>query len=54
MGSRTIRALRERIRTRLGARFDVRRFHQAVLGHGAMPLGVLEQHVERVLSDPQR
>ena len=54
MGSRTIRALRERMRARLGARFDVRRFHQAVLGHGAMPLGVLEQHVERALSEPIR
>jgi uncharacterized protein (DUF885 family) len=54
MGSRTIRALRERMRARLGARFDVRRFHQAVLGHGAMPLGVLELHVERVLSEPVR
>ena len=50
MGSRTIRALRERMRVKLGARFDIRRFHQAVLGHGSMPLGVLEQHVERVLS----
>lgn len=50
MGSRTIRALRERMRAQLGARFDVRRFHQAVLGHGSMPLGVLEQHVERTLS----
>ncbi|CAN5683889.1 DUF885 domain-containing protein [soil metagenome] len=50
MGSRTIRALRERMRARLGARFDVRRFHQAVLGHGSMPLGVLEPHVERVLA----
>lgn len=49
MGSRTIRDLRERTRARLGARFDVRRFHDAVLGHGAMPLGVLEQHLERTL-----
>jgi len=49
MGSRTIRALRERMRVRLGARFDVRRFHHAVLGHGSMPLGLLEQHVDRVL-----
>ena len=54
MGSRTIRGLRERLRAELGGRFDVRRFHQAVLGHGAMPLGVLEQHVERVLSAPGR
>lgn len=50
MGSRTIRELRERTRTRLGAGFDVRRFHDAVLGHGAMPLGVLERHLERVLT----
>ncbi|MBA2305586.1 MAG: DUF885 domain-containing protein [Acidobacteria bacterium] len=50
MGSRTIRALRERMRAQLGVRFDVRRFHQAILGHGSMPLGLLEQHVERVLS----
>lgn len=49
MGSRTIRSLRERMRATLGARFDVRRFHGAVLGHGSMPLGVLEEHVERVL-----
>jgi uncharacterized protein (DUF885 family) len=49
MGSRTIRDLRERMRARLGAKFDVRRFHDAVLGHGAMPLSVLEQHLERTL-----
>jgi uncharacterized protein (DUF885 family) len=49
MGSRTIRELRERMRAELGPSFDVRRFHQAVLGHGAMPLGVLEQHVERAM-----
>jgi uncharacterized protein (DUF885 family) len=49
LGSRGIRELRERMRVRLGTRFDVRRFHQAVLGYGAMPLNVLEQHVERML-----
>jgi uncharacterized protein (DUF885 family) len=54
MGSRTIRALRERMRERLAERFDVRRFHEAVLMHGSMPLGVLEQHVERLMSaDPR-
>ncbi len=50
MGSRTIRELRARTRARLGASFDVRRFHDAVLSHGAMPLGVLERHLERVLT----
>ena len=50
LGSRAIRQLRERMRTKLGAAFDVRRFHQVVLGPGAMPLSVLEQHVERALT----
>jgi uncharacterized protein (DUF885 family) len=50
LGSRTIRELRERMRASMGASFDVRRFHQAVLGHGSMPLFVLEEHVERVLN----
>ncbi len=49
LGSRTIRQLRERMRTALGPRFDVKAFHQAVIGHGPMPLGVLEQHVARTL-----
>lgn len=49
MGSRTIRDLRERLRTDLGPACDIRRFHQAVLAHGAMPLGVMEQHVWRSL-----
>lgn len=49
LGSRTIRELWERWRAKLGAAFDVRRFHQVVLGHGAMRLSILEQHVERAL-----
>ena len=54
MGSRMIRELRERTRTRLGSRFDIRRFHDAVLSHGAMPLGVLQQHVARTLAPDPR
>ena len=50
LGSRGIRELRERMRTKLGSRFDVRQFHQAVLGHGSMPIAILEQHVERRLT----
>jgi uncharacterized protein (DUF885 family) len=33
---------RERARTRLGARFDVKRWHTAVLRHGRLPLDVLK------------
>jgi uncharacterized protein (DUF885 family) len=54
LGSRSIRELRDRMRARLGRAFDVRRFHEAVLGHGAMPLGILEQHVERMMLPAQR
>jgi uncharacterized protein (DUF885 family) len=46
MGALTIRDLRRRAEDALGAAFDVRRFHHAVLGHGAMPLEVLEEHVD--------
>ena len=34
--------LREEARKRLGDRFDLRGFHDAVLGHGAVPLSSLE------------
>src|SRR4029453_11605975 len=46
MGATKIRQLREKAARSLGESFDVRRFHDAVLGSGAMPLGVLERHVD--------
>jgi uncharacterized protein (DUF885 family) len=47
MGMRKLVELREHARTALGARFDIRAFHDLVLGGGALPLPVLEQRVER-------
>ncbi|HEY6928059.1 MAG TPA: DUF885 domain-containing protein [Thermoanaerobaculia bacterium] len=38
--------LREKARKELGPKFDIRRFHDAVIGSGAMPLAVLEKHVD--------
>lgn len=38
--------LRERARKRLGSRFDIRAFHDLVLGNGALPLAVLEASVD--------
>lgn len=46
MGERKFEELRERARRALGARFDVRRFHEWILEVGAVPLPVLEKHVE--------
>ena len=46
MGELKIKALREKARTQLGSRFDLRRFHNAVLDDGPLPLDLLEQHID--------
>ncbi|MEU8270845.1 DUF885 domain-containing protein [Sphaerisporangium sp. NPDC049002] len=45
IGRREISRLRALAEDRLGSRFDIRGFHGAVLGNGAVPLGVLDQIV---------
>jgi uncharacterized protein (DUF885 family) len=45
LGQLKIRELRTEAERRLGARFNVRAFHDAVLDQGAVPLSVLEPHV---------
>lgn len=45
-GGLEIMALRQQARDALGAAFDVREFHDVVLGRGVVPLGTLRRNVE--------
>lgn len=47
LGQLRILELRRRAQERLGERFDLAAFHDAVLTHGALDLDLLERHVER-------
>ena len=47
LGELCIRRLREKAERRLGTRFDLRAFHDAVLGEGSLPLAVLEARMDR-------
>ena len=46
LGSMKFFELREKARRALGDKFDIRKFHDAILGSGSMPLPVLEQHID--------
>jgi uncharacterized protein (DUF885 family) len=50
VGQWQIARLRRRAEEALGARFDLRAFHDAILGGGAVTLPVLEQQVEEWIS----
>jgi len=45
--------LRKRAETALRDRFDIRDFHEVVLANGAVPLGVLEEEVDRYIAAKQ-
>jgi uncharacterized protein (DUF885 family) len=46
VGQLKILELRERAKKTLGAKFDIRKFHDTVLDAGALPLDVLESRVD--------
>jgi uncharacterized protein (DUF885 family) len=51
LGELQIRRHRREAEEKLGARFDQRRFHDAILAIGSVPLPVLEQRMARFIAD---
>lgn len=50
VGQLKIAELRKRAEAKLGSRFDIRDFHEAVLSQGALPLDVLEEQVDSYIA----
>ncbi len=53
LGELKIRELRARAEKALGAKFDLRRFHDAVLGQGSVPLDTLETQINAWIASEQ-
>jgi uncharacterized protein (DUF885 family) len=53
LGQLKIRELRERAKQELGAKFDLRTFHDEILSGGALPLDVLDARVNRWIKSQQ-
>jgi len=52
IGQREIERLRAQLEARDGSRFDLRAFHDAVLGHGSLPLATLSSELPNWLATP--
>ncbi|MDE2412560.1 MAG: DUF885 domain-containing protein [Sphingomonadales bacterium] len=53
IGALTIQRLRAKAQVALGPRFDIRAFHEQVLGSGALPLPILEAKIDRWIARSQ-
>lgn len=54
LGELTIKKLRKEAEQQLGNDFDVREFHDVVLGNGSVPLSILEQQVTNYIQQKKR
>jgi uncharacterized protein (DUF885 family) len=52
VGRLEIQRLRAKAETALSSRFDIKKFHDVVLGGGSLPLGVLDEVVSAWISSP--
>lgn len=53
LGELKFKALRARAKSELGEAFDVRAFHDALLENGALPLHLVEAHIEQWIAQQQ-
>jgi uncharacterized protein (DUF885 family) len=49
LGKLAILAARDKAKAALGARFDIRKFHDAILLNGAMPLKLIDSVVDKYI-----
>jgi uncharacterized protein (DUF885 family) len=54
LGAAHIQQQRRRAEAALGARFDIRRFHDAVLGSGSLPPSILAKHIDWWIEQEKR
>jgi uncharacterized protein (DUF885 family) len=47
IGDKALTDMRRAVEKKQGSAFDIRAFHEEILGHGSMPLTVLREHVAR-------
>ena len=50
IGELKIRELREKAKNQLGETFDIRAFHEVILGEGTVTLPILEEQVNRYIT----
>lgn len=53
VGMANIQSLRSEAETTLGAKFDIKAFHDVILGSGAVPLNILAENVRAWIGDTQ-
>lgn len=53
MGMMKFRELRDKTEKTLKGKYDIRKFHEAVLGSGSMPMVVLEKHIDRFIESSE-
>ncbi|MFC4311952.1 DUF885 domain-containing protein [Steroidobacter flavus] len=53
IGMIKIQELRQRAQTQLGGKFDIRGFHDAILGSAQMPLDLLDQRIDDWIAEQQ-